>query len=448
VPTAQTSDEVPSHGWAGSAVGPFAGVFVDRWDRRRTMLVADAARAMLIAGLIPLSLAPVAADVPRAAQLALIYAVVAVAASFSQFFNPSRLAVLGAVVPEAGLANASGLLMSSMYTASIVAPPVASLLLFSAGVRWAMIVNAASFAVSFATIWLIRPGESLPVAVASAPGRGRYWREFGAGLRFFATSRVLVAVLVGLCVTVLGAAAINALNIFFLQANLHTSASFYGTTSMAEGVGGVLGTVAVGWVIARAGAGRNFCAGLVLAGLAIVGYSRTSDLAAALALLAVIGVILGVVNTVGSPLVLTASPQQMIGRVRSVMTPAVYLGNVCSTATAGLLASTALRGFRATVLGTTFGPYDTAIGLAGLLFVAAGLAAWAPLRRVRAPRPGRPSLSALRSASQGADARPVRGRTAPGSPLAATRAQPACSQPRGTAVARPPVAAIPSRSAC
>jgi Na+/melibiose symporter-like transporter len=385
---AAASGVLISAGIPALLVGPFAGVFVDRWDRRRTMLVADAARAMLIAGLIPLSLAPVAAHVPRAAQLALVYAVVAAAASFSQFFNPSRLAVLGAVVAKADLPKASGLLMSSMYTASIVAPPLATLLLFSAGIRWALIINAASFAMSFATIWLVRPGERMPAAGASAPGRGRYWREFGAGLRFFVTSRVLVAVLVGLCITVLGAAAINALNIFFLQVNLHTNASFYGLTGMAEGVGGVLGTLAAGWAIARAGAGRIFCAGLVLAGLAIVGYSRTSDLAAALALMAVIGVILGVVNTAGWPLVLTASPQQMIGRVRSVLTPAVYLASVCSTATAGLLASTALRGFRATVLGTTFGPYDTIIGVAGLLFVAAGLAAGPALRRVAAqPKP-------------------------------------------------------------
>src|ERR1700735_2745105 len=36
------------------AIGPFCGAFIDRWDRRRTMLVADAALTVLIAGLVPL----------------------------------------------------------------------------------------------------------------------------------------------------------------------------------------------------------------------------------------------------------------------------------------------------------------------------------------------------------------------------------------------------------
>jgi hypothetical protein len=41
--------------------------------------------------------------------------------------------------------------------------------------------------------------------------------------------------------------AINALNVFFLQANLHSSASLHGTIAMSEGIGGVLGTMACGW---------------------------------------------------------------------------------------------------------------------------------------------------------------------------------------------------------
>lgn len=374
------------------AVGPFAGVFVDRWNRRRTMLTADAARALLVAALIPLSFGSVTRQVPEAVQLAAVYAVVAAAACFSQFFGPSRFAMLGVIVPQADVPRASSLMMSASYTASIVAPPLAAPLLFTAGVRWALIINAASFLVSFVTIWLVRPGRATLDCDAAEGAKARYWREFAAGLRFFGTSPVLIAVTVGICITVLGAAAINALNVFFLQANLHSSASLYGTIGMSEGIGGVVGTMACGWILARTYSGRVFCAGLILAGLAIVGYSRTSDLVAALAVIAVTGAALAGVNVAVSPLILKVTPQHMIGRVESVIGPVANLAVICSTALAGTLASTLLRGFHVTVAGISFGPYDTIIGAGGLLFVAAGLAAWPTLRRPAAGPPGDPDL--------------------------------------------------------
>ncbi len=380
-------------------VGPFAGVFVDRWDRRRTMLTADAARAVLVAALIPLSFASVSAHLTRAAQLGIVYAVVAAASCFSQFFGPSKFAMLGVIVPEADVPKASGLLMSATYTASIVGPPLAAPLLFTAGVRWALIINSVSFAVSFVTIWLIHLGPAhQPAAESLAAGSpepapqpqpagqsGGFWREFVAGLRFFAASPVLVAVVVGLSVTAAGAAAINVVNVFFLQVNLHSSASLYGTFGMAEGVGGVLGTLLAAWVIARLHAGKAFCAGLILAGVALIGYSRSSELVAALALLAATGTMLGVVNTAISPLLLGATPQHMIGRVTSVITPVAYLAVIGATAAAGALTSTVMRGFQLTVAGIHLGPYDTVIGVGGLLFAVAGLAAL-PILVVRQPQ--------------------------------------------------------------
>jgi predicted MFS family arabinose efflux permease len=369
-------------------VGPFAGVFVDRWNRRRTMLTADAARAVLVVGLVPLSFSSVTTGLPRGAQLAIVYAVVAAAACFSQFFGPSRFAMLGVIVPESDVPKASSLMMSATYTASIVAPPLAAPLLFAAGVRWALLINAASFAVSFVTIRLVRPGSTAPAADAApaddsaSAGKASYWHDFAEGVRFFRTSRILVAVTVGVAITVLGAAAFNAVNVFFLLTNLHASASLYGTIGMSEGIGGLLGTVAFAWVMTKIDIGRVFCAGLILAGLAVVGYSRMSDLIPALILTAMIGAVAAGVNVAASPLVLKAAPQDMIGRVTSVMGPTSYLSLVCSTALAGTLASTVLRGFHMTIAGISFGPYDTIIGVSGLLFVAGGLAAWPALGRL------------------------------------------------------------------
>ena len=72
-------------------IGPVAGVFVDRWEKRRTMLRMDALRALLSLALVPFTL--LAGTHVATWQLVALYASIALTAACSQFFNPSRLAL-------------------------------------------------------------------------------------------------------------------------------------------------------------------------------------------------------------------------------------------------------------------------------------------------------------------------------------------------------------------
>jgi MFS family permease len=107
-------------------VGPVAGVFVDRWNRRRTILAADACRAVLIACLLVLTLPAVRTRLSPLAMVGLIYLVVAVASAFAQFFNPSRFAVLALVVAPGDRAKASGMFQATGSFATIIGPPLAA----------------------------------------------------------------------------------------------------------------------------------------------------------------------------------------------------------------------------------------------------------------------------------------------------------------------------------
>jgi MFS family permease len=343
------------------AVGPLAGVWVDRWNRRRTMLASDACRAAVIASLV--AVPTLGSRLAPAGQIGFVYAAVAAESCLAQFFNPSRLAILGLVVPPADRAKASGMLQATSSGAAIAGPVLAAPLLFAAGPQWALIINAVSFCGSFAAIWRIRLPADAVVRAARGPG---FRAEFAAGLRFFAGSRVLVALCAGVVVTTLGTGALNVLEVFFLRDDLHAAARWLGVLYAAVGGGAVAGAMLGGWAAGRIGAARVFWLGLVAGGAGLLGYSQLTSLPVAGVVLGLVGVAFGALNAAAPPLLLASIPQRLIGRVMSVFNPIQQVANVASMATAGALAATV--------------PVRTIFAVSALLIIAAGLALIGPLR--------------------------------------------------------------------
>jgi MFS family permease len=253
-------------------VGPFAGVWVDRWDRRATMLTADAVRCVLIAGLLVLPLA--GHQMPASAQLAVLYAVLAAAGCCAQFFNPARLAVIGSIVAKTQQPKASSQLQAMSSLAQVIGPPIAAALIIF-GAQWALIIDAASFAVSF---WCVRAIQMPTRAADPRPQRARFSSEFRAGLGYFARSPVLRGLAAGVMITMLSAGALNAIIVFFIQHNLHVSAAWLGTISGTIGAGAIAGALTVGSIAGRVGLGRLLWLSMIGGGLALIGLSRCTTL--------------------------------------------------------------------------------------------------------------------------------------------------------------------------
>lgn len=358
-------------------VGPFAGVWVDRWDRRATMLMADAVRCVLIAGLLVLPLA--GHRIPASAQLAVLYAVLVAAGCGAQFFNPARLAVIGSIVTETQQPIACSQLQAMASLAQVIGPPIAAGLIIS-GVQWALIIDAASFAVSF---WCVRAIRMPSRTADSRPPRASFSSEFRAGLGYFAHSPVMRGLAAGVMITMLGAGALNAIVVFFIPHNLHVSAAWLGTTSGTIGAGAVAGALAVGVLAGRAGLGRLLWLSLIAGGVALIGLSRCTTLIPALGACLLLGVAVGMINAVAGPLMLRITPMELIGRVSAIFSPLLQCSLLVSMALTGALASTVLARFHTVIAGVTFGPYDTIIGISGLMFLTAGLALISPMRPSR-----------------------------------------------------------------
>lgn len=357
-------------------VAPVAGVLVDRWDRRATMMAADLVRALLVALMVVIPYA--GSHWSRGARVAMVYVLVALTSSASQFFNPARFALIASIVPDGDRPQAFGMAAATSSTAAIVGPPLAAPLLFTAGVQWALVANAASYLISFAAIRTIRVDERR--AVAGDSERPGLWREYVGGLGHFARNRVLRVLAGSTCVYMLGVGAVNALNVFFVADSLHAQPRWLGILEAGFGIGSIAGAFLARRVVHALGESRTYAFGIVATGVITVCYSRSGSLTVAVVLLAAAGVPLAWVNVVSGPIILRAAPPELIGRVNSLMSPLTYLTSMISMALAGLLDSTLFRDFHARFLGSDFHGADTIFAASGLLVVAAGVTAAAGLR--------------------------------------------------------------------
>lgn len=367
-------------------IGPIAGVFVDRWNKRRTMLVMDVMRALLVAlliltsGVAPLPFLP-DGRLPLLWQLGVVYAVVFLLNTFSQFFRPASLALTGDIVPEETQARAMGLNQASMSIAMILGPTLAAPLFVAFGPEWALGVNAFSFIVSYVLIQSIAAPPAVSSVVAGV--RPRFWREFAGGLRFFLRSRVLVVMSLAATIIMLGGGALNALDYFFVTENLHAPIDLYGLLSGAMGIGMIAGAIVAGAFAQKIGLTRTLWLSMLGIALVVIAYARSADIWVAIIFIAVAGVFQAALNVAVGPLLLQSAPRDMVGRVSSILNPMVMLATLAGAALAGYLDSTVLRGFSATVLSVRFGPVDSILTAAGVIALVGALFAMVGLRGVR-----------------------------------------------------------------
>ncbi|XXZ47659.1 MFS transporter [Streptomyces cavourensis] len=171
---AAVSGVLVAGGTAVLVVGPIAGVFVDRWDKRRIMLGTEVLRGVLVALLTAVAFLPTDA-LPAGVWLALVYGTVLVLHAAARFFAPARFTIIADLMKgDADRARAAGITQATSQTALILGPPLAAPLFFALGVQWALLFNALSYLVSYLAIRSVRIPpcpKTLPVGGA-APAEG------------------------------------------------------------------------------------------------------------------------------------------------------------------------------------------------------------------------------------------------------------------------------------
>jgi MFS family permease len=352
--------------------GPIAGVFVDRWDKRRTMLAMDAIRAMLIGllvlatNVVPLPFVP-DGHIPLAGQLGMLYAVVFMNAVCTQFFGPARMALIRDIVTEPARAQATGLSQAVQMLGMVIGPPLAPLLYLAAGAQWAIGIDALSFVASFLLVLAV---EAPPAATSRIAGQTpNFLREFFAGLGFAFRDRTIATLLISITIVMVGASAFNALDIFFVLHNLHAPVSLYGFLSAGMGLGAILGAILAAALAQRIGLTRTLSLSMFILSCLMLAYTRMTSFLPALVIISVGGIFQAALNVAAGPLLMRVTPRAFMGRVAATVNPTAALASMLGTIVAGYLAGTVLAGFHQQVHGITFGTFDTILGGGGVLTI-------------------------------------------------------------------------------
>ncbi len=133
----------------GLLIGPVAGVLVDRWDRRSTMILSD-----FIAALTSVALLVLVAT----GQLELwhIYVVVAATSMLASFQQPAFLASIPLLIPRRHLGRAAGLTQVGQALPQIAAPLVAGVLMVAVELRGILIIDLIAAALAITTLLAVR----------------------------------------------------------------------------------------------------------------------------------------------------------------------------------------------------------------------------------------------------------------------------------------------------
>ncbi|HEY8742617.1 MAG TPA: MFS transporter [Chloroflexota bacterium] len=213
---------------AGLMLGPFAGVLVDRLDRRRLMVVVDLARAGLAAALA------FTTSTPLAFGLAVGLTAVGVP------FRPALQSLLPSLVAEDDLLAANSVGWSTEQGTQIVAAALAGGLLLAWGTRPAFLLNAASF--GFSALLLVRlPKQGRVEPVEGQQPVAGFWQEARAGLAYAVQNAFVGPLLLIQGLAALATGGTSALLVVLASRHLHLPPAGFSWLLLAIGAGALVG---------------------------------------------------------------------------------------------------------------------------------------------------------------------------------------------------------------
>jgi len=217
-------------------LGILAGVFVDRWPLKPTMVASDSIRAALCLLLL------------LATQVWHYYAILAAISVVSSFFGPAQGVAVRSAVPLHGLRSANALLQQVMFGMRIIGPAIAAFMVAYLGPASCYVLDSLSFVGSaciIASLVFLKPEKTAPMATSpvavNTSALGKIWLDMKQGISFIVHHAALLFVILAMAAGMFVIGCFGPLIAIYVRDSLHASTKMFGIVSPMIGLGMLLG---------------------------------------------------------------------------------------------------------------------------------------------------------------------------------------------------------------
>lgn len=305
-------------------VSPIAGVFVDSWSVKRTMIGSDLIRAALFLLLL------------FARSLWQIYAILLLVSTVSSFFVPAQSITIRTLVPKEGLLSANALVQQAWQVMQIVSPAIAGLLVAAFGPASCFSIDSATFVISAWTISTLTIGHQPSAAVKTVRS---VMSELKAGAGFILTHPAVSYVVVSMAAGLFAFRCFGALIAVYVRDVLAGGTSLFGILGSIIGVGMILGTQFIHRAARNRPSEQVVSAGLVGVAAAILFLAAVIWKPVVFAAMLATGFFVAFIVIPAQTLLQQHTPPQLLGKVSGAMMTFMFGSQVIALYSAGAIAN-------------------------------------------------------------------------------------------------------------
>jgi len=307
-------------------VGPVAGVFVDRWNVKRTMIASDLIRAVLAIGLV------------FASSLGEVYGILFLLSAVSAFFVPAQSVTMRSVVPPEGLLSANALIQQAFQVMRIIGPALAGAMVGWFGASSCYYLDSVSFLFSASMIATLTINREPAKVEPGAHPLKSVLSDLMAGIKFIFTHPTISFVIAAMAAGMFAISCFGPLIAVYVRDDLTAGSIAFGVINAMIGVGMIVGSLSLNRFARKASKTHLALVGLMTMGGFVAVLAAFKNLGAAG--ISMFGVGVGVIFVVvaAQTLMQGQTPMQLIGRVSSSFMAVLSISQLVGLVVSGSLA--------------------------------------------------------------------------------------------------------------